>query len=174
MCSGSWKCQRCGTAASFHDRSQPSGSFWIITTVNSVLFTAQCKRLEFLVEIQLGFQDQQFHLQSCQSWKNHGLEMAFCSQLEHVEFLLSTVSIYITLFPSPVLSRQFSWERARSSSVCGGFFAFGTLKWEEGLRKRKSRRVPALSPSLLLTPSTPQGNADTWNTCSTPKETTRN
>lgn len=142
-----------------------------------VLFTAQCKRPEFLVEIQPGFQEQQFHLRSCQSfgqsWRNHSLEMAFCSKRQCVEFLSSTVSTCTTLFPSPVLSQQLSWERAESSSVCGGFFAFGTLKWEEVLRKgRAGGCQPHLLPSCCLSAQHRemriQGNADTGNSSAKP------
>lgn len=125
---------------------------------SGVLFTPQCKKLEFLVEIQPGFQDQQFHLRSCQSfgqsWKSHSLEMAFCFKLEYVEFVFHSSHLYnfISIFclvPGGLSPAQF----------VKSFFAFETLKWEEVLRKRKSRRVPALSHSLLLYLSTTQGTA---------------
>lgn len=159
VCSWSSKCQRCGTAASFHERSQPSGSSWVITFV---IFTGQCKSLEFMVKIQPVFQDQQFHLKEPSELRSELEKLQFgdCLLLwtEYVEFLFSTISIFI--FPLCVLPcPQQRWCVPPSSKHGKGSVPVqfmdalcicGTLKVGEVLKKRKRRMVPVSVPSLLL------------------------
>ena len=106
---------------------------------------------------------------------------------ECAEFLCSTASIFITLFPSPVLPcPQRCWWVPPSSSYGRGpvpaqfvdvLYVCGTLKLEEALRQRKRRRVPAPAPSLPVSraPSplalcTARWNSDSWNSSAKPQQ----
>lgn len=156
---GFGKYQRCGTAASFPVRSQPSGSSWVITTVMSYL-QGQCKKSWFHAENSACVSGPAVSSkESSELWSE--LEKPqfgdWLSMLSHWSLLSSTTSIFIILFPSPVLPcPQLCWWVPPSSSYGRGLvppqfldvlYVCGTLKLEEVLRKRKRRKIPAPAPS---------------------------